>query len=149
MCCMCMMVAYILLLKAWHLFTKNFPWWFLLHRGKRWSDMPRVRLVQHSCPALSFLACNPHYQCHCQQLLNIAAWFWNFLLVYIPSPPFRVVLSAIWNVTRGQWWPWIAHLNYKMYCNAKHIKTIILNATSSVNKIFLHFAWYDPYSNMD
>ena len=44
------------------------------------------------------------------------------------------------DLTRGPWWPCIAHLNYTMYCNAKHIKTIILNATSTVNKIFLHLA---------
>ena len=53
-------------------------------------------------------------------------------------------------------WPWIAHLNYTMYCNAKHIKTIILNATSTVLTIFsfglvicIFFTWYEPYSNMD
>ena len=48
-----------------------------------------------------------------------------------------------WNgnfKTRGPWWPWIAHLNYTMYCNAKHIKTIILNATSTVLTI-LSFIW--------
>ena len=44
-----------------------------------------------------------------------------------------------------------------MYCNVKYIKTIILNATSTVLTRFF-FIWpsdlyfftgYDPYSNMD
>ena len=40
----------------------------------------------------------------------------------------------------GHDWPWIAHLNYTMYCNAKHIKTIIMNATSTVLTRF-SFIW--------
>ena len=53
----------------------------------------------------------------------------------------QVVREKKWfKETRGPWWLWIAHLNYTMYCNAKHIKTIILNATSTVLTIF-SFIW--------
>ena len=67
--------------------------------------------------------------------------------------------SNIYNGYESKKWDFQQNMNYTMYCNTKHIKTIILNATSTVLTrlkipsfclvIYIFFIWYDPYSNMD